>query len=599
MQLLTEPISPTLYEAPPVTRRTKFTVNSGDVTLAAKAWGDPARPTVVLVHGYPDNSEVWDALAALLAHDFHVIAYDVRGAGQSSAPKGTAAYRLGKLTDDFIAVIDAVSPNRAVHLVAHDWGSIQGWEFVTEERLRGRIASYTSCSGPCLDHVAYWIRARLLRPTPRSIGKLLGQLVRSWYVLLFHLPVLPGLTWRMWLGRAWPRVLRRVEKTQIAPRPTQTRDGVRGVSLYRANFIRCLFTPRKRYAHAPVQVIVPTLDKYVSPALSEDLSRWVQKYWRRELTARHWLPVTHPEQMARMVRELVDHAEGGAEPDTLQRGRMDAARKPLSGKLAVVTGAGSGIGRCIALEFAKQGAAVVAVDIDSASAERTATLARLSGCQAYARKADVGSAEQMEELADWVGKGLGGADIVVNNAGIGMAGGVLDTSAQDWERILHVNLWGVIHGSRLFARQMVKRGNGGHIINTASAAAFAPSRDLPAYATTKAAVLMLSECMRGELAAHGIGVSAICPGFAETGIMASTQYVGASAQDQERMRQKAAKLYKLRGLQPETVAKAALRAVLRNKPVVAVGIEAHSMRFISRYMPGLSRVIARIGMVPR
>jgi hypothetical protein len=96
-------------------------------------------------------------------------------------------------------------------------------------------------------------------------------------------------------------------------------------------------------------VIVPTLDKYVSPALSEDLSRWVPKYWRRELTARHWVPVTHPEQMAQMVRELVDHTEGGDEPDTLQRARMDSARKPLSGKLAVVTGAGSGIGRCIAL----------------------------------------------------------------------------------------------------------------------------------------------------------------------------------------------------------------------------------------------------------
>lgn len=599
MQLLIEPVPPTLCEAPPAMHRTSFTVRSGDVTLAASAWGDPARPTVVLVHGYPDTSEVWNALAGLLAQDFHVVAYDVRGAGQSTAPTRTKAYRLGKLTDDFVAVIDAVSPDRPVHLVAHDWGSIQGWEFVTEERLRGRIASYTSCSGPCLDHVAYWMRARLLSPTPRSIGKVLGQLVRSWYVLLFHLPVLPGLTWRLWLGRAWPRVLRRVEKTEVTPRPTQTRDGMRGVSLYRANFIRCLFMPRKRYAHAPVQVIVPTLDKYVSPALSEDLSRWVPKYWRRELSARHWVPLTHPEPMARMVRELVEHTEGGDEPQTLQRARMDSARQALSGKLAVVTGAGSGIGRCIALEFAKQGAAVVAVDIDTAAAERTATLVRLLGNHAYARKTDVGSAAQMEALADWVGTELGGADIVVNNAGIGMAGGVLDTSAQDWERILHVNLWGVIHGSRLFARQMVKRGNGGHIVNTASAAAFAPSRDLPAYATTKAAVLMLSECMRGELASQGIGVSAICPGFAETGIMAATQYVGASPQDQDRMRQKATRLYQLRGLKPEAVAKAALGAVLRNRPVVAIGIEAHSMRFISRYLPGLGRVIARISMMPR
>ncbi|RDK00927.1 alpha/beta hydrolase [Paraburkholderia lacunae] len=319
MPLLTEPASPTLYAASPAMPCTGFTVRSCDVALAARAWGDPNRPTVILVHGYPDSSEVWDALAALLANDFHVVAYDVRGAGQSTAPKGTAAYCLEKLTDDFIAVIDTVSPHRAVHLVAHDWGSIQGWEFVTEERLRGRIASYTSCSGPCLDHVAYWMRARLRHPTPRSIGKLAGQLVRSWYVLLFHLPVLPALIWRLWLGRAWPRVLLRVEKTRIAPRPTQTQDGVRGVSLYRANFIRCLFTPRQRYAHAPVQVIVPTLDKYVSPALSEDLSRWVPKYWRRELAERHWVPLTHPEQMAQMVRELVDYAEGaegGAQPDT-------------------------------------------------------------------------------------------------------------------------------------------------------------------------------------------------------------------------------------------------------------------------------------------
>lgn len=81
-----------------------------------------------------------------------------------------------------------------------------------------------------------------------------------------------------------------------------------------------------------------------------------------------------------------------------------------------------------------------------------------------------------------------------------MAGGIVDTSERDWQRILHVNVWGVIHGARLFAKQMVARGQGGHILNTASAAAFAPSRDLAAYATTKAAVLMLSECMRGELA---------------------------------------------------------------------------------------------------
>ncbi|WP_413706657.1 SDR family oxidoreductase [Ralstonia sp. Ralssp110] len=572
------------------------TVQSGSVALAVKTWGDPAHPTVVLVHGYPDNSEVWHEMAPLLARDYYVIAYDVRGAGKSSSPKGMRNYTFARLTDDFIAVIDTLSPGKPVHLIAHDWGSIQSWEFLTEERLRGRIASYTSCSGPCLDHVGYWMRARLLRPTPSSLGKMLGQLVRSWYVLLFHLPIVPELSWRLWLGRAWPHVLRRVEKTAIVPRATQTADGVRGVSLYRANFIRSLFTPRKRVAHAPVQVIVPTLDKYVSPALSEDLSRWVPQYWRREVVARHWLPVTHAARMAEMARELIEHAEGKPESEALQRARQHGERKPLSGKLAVITGAGSGIGRCAALEFAEQGAAIVAVDIRAEDAERTAKLIRLTGGKAWARTADVGNAEQMEALVDWVGKDLGGADIVVNNAGIGMAGGIVDTSERDWQRILHVNVWGVIHGARLFAKQMVARGQGGHILNTASAAAFAPSRDLAAYATTKAAVLMLSECMRGELAGQGIGVSAICPGFAETGIMASTVYAGTTEAQQAQLRARATKLYQLRGLKPETVAKAMFRAVQRNKPVVTIGIEAHSSRFISRYAQWLSRLIARVSM---
>ncbi|RQP95298.1 short chain dehydrogenase [Burkholderia stagnalis] len=575
---------------------TETAVASGDLTLAVRTWGDPSRTPVVLVHGYPDTSSVWQDVAPRLARQHYVIAYDVRGAGLSSAPARTADYRLAKLTDDFIAVIDALCPGRPVHLIAHDWGSIQGWEFVTEPRLAGRIASYTSCSGPCLDHVGHWLRERLLRPTPASLGKLAGQLARSWYVYLFHLPLIPELGWRLWLGRAWPRLLRRIEKTPVAPRATQADDGARGVRLYRANFIRCLFTPRERYAHAPEQTIVPLGDKYVSPALSEDLSRWVPQYYRREVAAGHWLPLADPARFAGLAQQLIDAVESGNEPPALANARRRATSGRFSGKVAVVTGAGSGIGRCAALAFAREGATVVAVDIDLASAERTALLLRLIGAAAHARRVDVGAADEMAALAGWVGRELGGADVVINNAGIGMAGGIIDTSAAHWERILHVNLWGVIHGSRLFAQQMAARSTGGHIVNTASAAAFGPSRDLPAYATTKAAVLMLSECMRAELAEQGIGVTAVCPGFAETGIMASTQYAGANAQDEARLRKRATKLYQMRGLKPDTVAQAMVDAVLRNRPVVAVGTEAHALRFVGRFMPWLGRIIARVSM---
>ncbi|CAN0628557.1 putative oxidoreductase EphD [Burkholderia multivorans] len=596
MQPLPDEAPQALFESAHAPWFTETAVASGDVTLAVKTWGDASRPSIVLVHGYPDNSSVWHAVAPLLAHRHFVIAYDVRGAGLSGAPSRTADYRLAKLTDDFIAVIDALSPGRPVHLIAHDLGSIQGWEFATEPRLAGRIASYTSCSGPCLDHVGYWLRERVLHPTPASLARLGGQLARSWYVYLFHLPLIPELNWRLWLGRAWPGLLRRVEMTPLAPRATQADDGARGVRLYRANFLRRLLAPRERYAHAPVQVIVPLGDKYVSPALSEDLSRWVPRYYRREVAARHWLPLADPARFAGLAQQLIDAVETGDEPPALANARRHRDSGRFSGKVAVVTGAGSGIGRAAALAFARDGATIVAVDIDAASAERTALLVRLIGAHAHARRVDVGSAVEMEALAAWVAVELGGADIAINNAGIGMAGGILDTSAAHWERILHVNLWGVIHGSRLFAQQMAARGNGGHIVNTASAAAFGPSRDLPAYATTKAAVLMLSECMRAELAEQGIGVTAVCPGFAETGIMASTHYAGASAQDEARLRRRATQLYQMRGLKPETVALAMVDGVLRNRPVVAVGGEAHALRFVGRFMPWLGRMIARVGM---
>ncbi|AOK31567.1 short-chain dehydrogenase [Burkholderia singularis] len=592
MQPLSNEAPRALFDA----AHTETSVPAGDVTLAAKTWGDASRPAVVLVHGYPDNSSVWHGVASILAQSYYVIAYDVRGAGLSSAPQRTADYRLEKLVDDFAALIDALAPNRAVHVIGHDWGSIQGWEFVTEPRLAGRILSYTSCSGPNLDHVGYWMRHQLAHPSPASLARIGNQLVRSWYVYLFHLPLLPELSWRLWLARAWPALLRRIERTTIEPRPTQADDGAHGVRLYRANFIRRLFAPRERYAHAPVQVIVPLRDKYVSPALSADLARWVPHYYRREVAERHWMPVDHPERFATIAQELIEAVETGTEPPALAHVRRRNGTGPFSGKLVVITGAGSGIGRSAAVEFAKQGASIVAVDIDEQAAERTVHLVQLLGADAHARRVDVGSPDEMEALANWVENTLGGADIVVNNAGIGMAGGILDTSAAHWERILRVNLWGVIHGSRLFAKQMAARGAGGHIVNTASAAAFGPSRDLPAYATTKAAVLMLSECMRAELADHGIGVSAVCPGFAETGIMAATQYAGASEADEAKLRKRATKLYQMRGLKPETVAKAIAAAVLQNKPVVAIGAEAHAMRFVGRYMPWLGRMIARVSM---
>ncbi len=302
-----------------------FAVHAGPVRLAATAWGDPAHPVIVLVHGYPDNSHVWDGVAQALADRFHVVAYDVRGAGASDAPSGVADYRLECLADDFITVVDAVSPNRPVHLVGHDWGSIQGWEFVTDPRLRGRIASFTSCSGPCLDHAAW-----ALREPPRHWGATLRQALASWYIAFFHIPGLPELNWVLWLGRNWTFWLRQTEGLDAPANPTQTADGVHGLRLYRANFRNRLRHPHDRRAHAPVQVIVPMRDRYVRPAVTEGVGRWAEQVWRREVDAHHWFPLAHPQQMAAMVREFVDHLQGAPASPALQAARITSEAAEIS-----------------------------------------------------------------------------------------------------------------------------------------------------------------------------------------------------------------------------------------------------------------------------
>ncbi len=246
--------------------------------LAIFSQGDPDTPTVVLVHGYPDTHRVWDGVADRLARTRHVVRYDVRGAGASDTPRGLRAYRLDRLADDLFAVLDTLQTERPVHVVGHDWGSIQGWEAVTDPRAAGRIARYTSISGPCLDHVGH-----LLRRT-----RVPGQRRRSWYVYAFHVPWLAPVVWRRWLARRWPAVLARSEGIAADPAPTLADDAVRGLRLYRANMVPRLLRPRERRTTIPVQLITLERDRYVSPALAQDLERWAPNLRRDSVDAGHW-----------------------------------------------------------------------------------------------------------------------------------------------------------------------------------------------------------------------------------------------------------------------------------------------------------------------
>ncbi|WP_372498410.1 SDR family oxidoreductase [Streptomyces monomycini] len=572
-------------------------VRTGGVELCVAELGDSARPTVVLVHGYPDSKEVWSEVARGLADRFHVVLYDVRGCGRSTAPKPLrGGFTLEKLTDDFLAVVDAVSPDRPVHVVGHDWGSVQAWEFATARHTEGRIASFTSMSGPSLDHFGHWIKKRASRPTPRRAAQLLGQGAKSWYVYMLHTPVLPELAWKGPLGKRWPKILQRVEKVPAGDYPTASlpTDAAHGAWLYRDNVRARLRRPRAdAYAHCPVQLITPTGDAFLSQRLYDDLDHWVPQLVRRTLPAKHWVPRTRPDQLVAWISAFVTSKEEG-----------DPARKTVAtgphadrfgGQLVLVTGAASGIGRATAFAFAEAGARVVAVDRDAEGAARTADLARLVGApQAWADTVDVSDEAAMEKLAGKVAAEYGTVDVLVNNAGIGLSGSFLSTTTEDWKKVLDVNLWGVIHGCRLFGRQMAERGQGGHIVNTASAAAFQPSKILSAYGASKAAVLMLSESLRAELAGQGIGVTAVCPGIVNTNITTTARFTGLSADEEKRRQTKVARAYGLRNYPPEKVADAILRAVVRNEAVVPVTPEARGAHLLSRFAPRALRALARL-----
>ncbi|GGT67862.1 SDR family oxidoreductase [Streptomyces lateritius] len=577
-------------------------VRTGGIELCVAELGDESRPTVLLVHGYPDSKEVWSEVAHRLAERFHVVLYDVRGHGRSTAPTPLrGGFTLEKLTDDFLAVADAVSPGRPVHLVGHDWGSVQSWEFVTVPRTEGRIASFTSMSGPSLDHFGHWIKQRMARPTPRRIGQLLGQGAKSWYVYLLHTPLLPELAWRGPLGRRWPKILQRVEKVPAGDYPTASLpgDAAHGAWLYRDNVRARLSRPRAdAYAHAPVQLITPTGDVFLSERLYDDLGAWVPDLTRRSLPAKHWVPRTRPDQLAAWIGEFVGANEDRstkAPKTTAKSGVRPEYAERFGGQLVLVTGAASGIGRATAFAFAEAGARIVAVDRNGEGAARTAEMSRLIGAPAaWGETVDVSDEQAMEKLAAKVASDYGTVDVLVNNAGIGLSGSFFATTSEEWKKVLDVNLWGVIHGCRIFGGQMAERGQGGHIVNTASAAAFQPSRALPAYSTSKAAVLMLSECLRAELAGQGIGVSAICPGIVNTAITATARFAGVGEEEQKRRQQKASRLYGLRNYPPEKVADAILRAVVRNEAVVPVTPEARGAHFMSRFAPRALRAIARL-----
>lgn len=255
------------------------------------------------------------------------------------------------------------------------------------------------------------------------------------------------------------------------------------------------------------------------------------------------------------------------------------AMNELRGKLALVTGAGSGIGRATALALAREGMRVVLCDRDEAA--MAAVAGELGSQHARSERVDVSDREAMRALAERVHGSLGALGVLVNNAGVAHAGRLVDTTLDEWDRVLGVNLGGVMHGCRFFVPAMIARGAGGHVVNVSSMSGLFALPGIAAYTTSKFAVVGLSEALRAELAPHGIGVSAICPGVTRTNLSRTMTLSDALAAQRGVLDRFGSGF----GHDPSTVATAIVRAIRRNEGTVPVSVETRTLDWIRRRSP--------------
>lgn len=302
-------------------RRTTVASGTAELAVFERGAATPDNDSVVLVHGWPDSHAVWDLVAdRLAARGHHVVSFDVRGVGASGPAMTHRPYRLTEMAADIDRVVAATCPDRAVHLVGHDWGGVEGWEYVSTDACLGRVSTFTTVSGPNLDHLGHVMR--------RDVRAAAVQGAKSLYTIVLSIPGVRIGIWRLGFGRLfrlWLRLTEGVRPESGYPGDDLVDVAIAAVPLYRTNIFPRLFRPRIRPARVPVHQVVATKDNYVSASVLAHSAAFVEDFTRTEIDAGHWSPRTHPDEITDAVHHYVTQRSAHTAPD---RNEHDTKRSP-------------------------------------------------------------------------------------------------------------------------------------------------------------------------------------------------------------------------------------------------------------------------------
>ena len=272
--------------------------------------GDPANPAILFLHGFPDCHDLWLPHMQALSSDYHVISFDMRGAGQSTAPSRADGYRIPCLLEDIDAVLTATRGREGTaHLVGHDWGSIIGWSFVADPVYGRRADSWTSLSGPHLGAASEWMWQGILKGGADR-KPALNQCLHSWYMLALNVPGL-GQTVFGTVGKpVYRRALAMGGIPAGHPHLERSRSEIRNLTentfqLYKQNALNPPPAPKPGSIRAPTQLLILEEDAFVTPAVCEAMGQFCQQVTHERLAANHWAPATNPEWVSSRIGAFI------------------------------------------------------------------------------------------------------------------------------------------------------------------------------------------------------------------------------------------------------------------------------------------------------